>query len=120
MRKYLWLLLAIGFWINPFPIHSQGTAHFNTVTWTLSSTPGVTSQAVYRSTTSGGPYTLLATINDGTTTSYKDTAVTQGVTHYYVLTANVGTSQSVFSGQASVTDAGTNVNPQTGVAVTSQ
>lgn len=102
-------------------VHGQGTPHSNKVTWTLSTTSGVTSQKVYRGTVSGGPYTLLATIPDGTTTQYLDTNTTQGITHFYVLTALVGTNESIFTSQVSGgPDAGTNVNPQSGLAVTNQ
>jgi hypothetical protein len=112
-------ILLLAFWVAPWHIWGQGILHFNTLTWTLSTTPGVTVQKVYRGTVSGGPYTLLATINNGTATTYQDTAVTLGQKHCYVLTATAG-SESVFGTEACVTDAGTNVNPQTGLAVTSQ
>lgn len=98
-------------------VHGQGTAHYNALVWTLSPTSGVTSQKVYRGTVSGGPYTLLTTINDDVTTSFNDTAVTLGTKHCYVLTASIGTQESVFSTETCATDGGTNVNPQTAPAV---
>lgn len=98
---------------------AQGILHFTKLTWTPSTTPGVTAQKVYRGTVSAGPYTLIATIPDGTTATYQDNDMTQGVTHYYVLTAMKGTNESVFTSQVSATDLGTNVNPQTGLAVAS-
>lgn len=101
------------------PAHAQGSPHFNTLGWTASSTAGVTSQKVYRGTSAAGPFTLIATIPNGTTVTFQDNDTTQGVTHYYVLTALIGTNESVFSTKVNATDVGTNVNPQTGVTVTS-
>jgi len=114
------LLAALAFWINPWHVRGQGIAHFNTLTWNLSTSTGVTSQKIYRGTVSGGPYTLLATINDDTTKTYQDSAVSLGATHCYVFTALAGTSESVFSTEVCAVDKGTNVNPQTGLAVTGQ
>ena len=56
-----------------------------------------------RSTTSGGPYTTVAS---PTTTSYTDTGLSNGTTYYYVVAAvnSVGTSGN--SNQASATPAG--------------
>lgn len=120
MKRIAYWVMALWFWIMPFHLFAQGTAHFNTLNWTASTTSGVTSQNVYRSTVSGGPYTLLGTIQNGTVTTFKDTQVTAGTKHCYVVTALVLTSESGFSGEACTTDVGTNVNPQTGVGVTSQ
>ena len=56
-----------------------------------------------RSTTSGGPYTTVAS---PTTTSYTDTGLSNGTTYYYVVAAvnSVGTSGN--SNQASATPEG--------------
>ncbi|MDW2799910.1 Ig-like domain-containing protein [Clostridium boliviensis] len=52
-----------------------------------------TSYTVKRAITAGGPYTAIAT--DITDTSYTDTAVTNGTTYYYIITAiNNGTEIS--------------------------
>ncbi len=110
-------LFLIALWMAMSVVHGQGTAHYNALVWTLSPTSGVTSQKVYRGTVSGGPYTLLTTINDDVTTSFNDTAVTLGTKHCYVLTASIGTQESVFSTETCATDGGTNVNPQTAPAV---
>jgi fibronectin type III domain protein len=69
--------------------------------WTQSTSSGVTQNKVYRSTTSGGPYTLLATIS--ATTAFSDTSVSSGRTYYYVVTAVTSAGQSGFSNQASAT-----------------
>ena len=78
------------------------TSHSVTLTWTASTTTGVTGYNVYRSTTTGGPYTKL-TSTAVTGTTYTDNSVTAGATYYYVATALVGSSESGYSGQASAT-----------------
>ena len=59
--------------------------HTVALTWTPSTSTGVTGYKVSRATTSGGPYTLLSTL--GTVSSYTDTTVQSGLTYYYVVTA---------------------------------
>lgn len=54
---------------------------------------------VQRSGTTGGPYTTVGTVPLGTLT-YLDTAVTPGVTYYYVVTAYNPGGDSAFSNQA--------------------
>ncbi|MEW6769994.1 MAG: hypothetical protein AB1330_01190 [Bacillota bacterium] len=46
--------------------------------------PNLSGYRVYRSTVSGGPYTLVATV---TTNYYQDTGLTNGQTYYYVVTS---------------------------------
>ena len=78
-------------------------SHSATLTWTASVSSNVAGYDVFRSTTSGGPYTQ---INSSliTSTTYTDNAVQAGQTYYYVLTA-VSTSgvQSTYSTQVSGT-----------------
>jgi len=69
------------------------------LSWTASY--GAAAYNVNRSTGSGGPYTVVTSGLTGT--SYIDTAVTNGVTCYYVVTATAGNAISVNSGQASAT-----------------
>jgi fibronectin type 3 domain-containing protein len=55
---------------------------------------------IYRSTTSGGPYTMINSSLDGTT-AYTDSTVTSGTTYYYVATAvNSSSEESGYSNQA--------------------
>ncbi len=54
-----------------------------TLTWAASG--GATSYAIKRATTSGGPYTTLAT--DLTGTSYTDTSISHDTAYYYVVVA---------------------------------
>ncbi len=66
--------------------------------WTASS--GATSYNVKRSTTSGGPYTTLAS---PTTTSYTDTGLTNATPYFYVVSAVNTSGESANSAQASAT-----------------
>ena len=75
-------------------------SHSVTLTWTASTSSGVTGYYVFRSTTNGGPYTQL-TSTAVTGTTYTDTSVSALTTYYYVVTALVGSSQSGYSSQAS-------------------
>lgn len=57
---------------------------------------------VLRSTTSGGPYDPVATVDAGTT-SHKDTSVANSTTYHYVVRTTAGTWSSADSTQVSVT-----------------
>src|SRR5262249_41151001 len=59
--------------------------HTVALSWTASTSTGVAGYNVYRGTTSGGPYTLLAAV--GSTTIYTDSTVVSNQTYYYVVTA---------------------------------
>src|SRR6266849_5858489 len=67
--------------------------------WTASS--GAASYNVKRSTTSGGPYTTIAT--GIATTNHTDTGLTNGNAYYYVVSAVNSCSESGNSNQASAT-----------------
>jgi hypothetical protein len=70
------------------------------LSWLQSTSPGVTQNKVYRSITSGGPYTLVTTI--AAATSYQNTGLTSGQTYHYVVTAvNSSGLESPASNQAS-------------------
>jgi hypothetical protein len=85
-----------------------GTGGAINLTWTPSTSSGVTEQRVKRSTVSGGPYTLVTTIANNTTSSYGDSGLTNGTTYYYVVTAYDGTQalESANSNQSSATPSG--------------
>ncbi len=72
------------------------------LTWTGVS--GATEYRIYRSTTSGGPYSLIGSVPDPTT-SYDDTTVSGGTTYYYVVRTFKG-CESVDSNEASATATG--------------
>ncbi|MFC5470377.1 cellulose binding domain-containing protein, partial [Cohnella suwonensis] len=69
------------------------------LSWTASA--GATSYTVKRATTSGGPYTNVAT--GIATTTYADTGLTNGTTYYYVVSATNAAGESANSSQASAT-----------------
>lgn len=70
-----------------------------TVNWTAVS--GATGYDVLRSTTSGGPYTIVGSNLTGT--SFINAGLTSGVTYYYVVAAYNGTSEGMNSSQVSAT-----------------
>ncbi|MFC5472155.1 glycoside hydrolase family 6 protein [Cohnella suwonensis] len=72
------------------------------LSWTASS--GATSYSVKRATTSGGPYTNVAT--GVTATSYTNTGLTNGTAYYYVVSASNSAGESANSSQASATPSG--------------
>jgi hypothetical protein len=80
---------------------TQAVAHSVTLTWTAS-TSTVVGYNVYRSTVSGGPYTLI-TSSTVPGTTYTDNGVQAGVTYFYVVTAvDSNGNESAFSNEASV------------------
>ena len=90
------LLLAM---VICWPAKAQGpTPHSITLTWTPSTTSGVTAQKVYRSTTSGGPYTAIASLGPSVT-SYVDSSGSGGTKYYYVVTALAGSNESAPSNE---------------------
>lgn len=97
------LILALALAVFP-SFHSglfaQGSAHGVTLIWTAG-TNDVTYN-VYRSITSGGPYTQIATNVSALT--YFDSTGTQGTKYFYVVTgAAPGFLESSFSNEVSAT-----------------
>jgi len=80
----------------PAPTNLTATAGDTQVSLTWSASSGATSYNVKRSGTSGGPYTQIAA---PTSTSYTDTALTNGMTYYYVVSALNSTGESANSAQ---------------------
>ena len=72
------------------------------VTWDV--VPGATTYNLWRATTSGGPYTLIAGNIGSVNLGYDDNAVTNLTTYYYAVTAN-GVGTSVNSAEVSATPA---------------
>jgi hypothetical protein len=73
------------------------------LSWTASQSPGIAGYNIYRSTTSGGPYSKINSALDPNIT-YNDLAVQDGVTYYYVTTAvNNQGQESGYSNQSSAT-----------------
>jgi hypothetical protein len=70
------------------------------LSWNAS--PGATQYAVYRSTSNGGPYSLVGT---SAATAFSDPGVACSATLYYVVTAGNGSCSSDISNQAQATTA---------------
>ncbi|MEJ2043954.1 MAG: alginate lyase family protein [Reinekea sp.] len=73
---------------------------------------GATGYSINRSTTSGGPYTIVASDVKGS--SYTDTSVTNGTTYYYTVTASNSAGTSELSPEDSTTPVRPLVNVATG------
>ena len=70
------------------------------LSWNASTSPNLTGYNIYRSTTSGGPYSKLNS-SAVPSTAYNDAAVQSGLTYYYVSTAvNTSGEESIYSNQA--------------------
>ena len=77
---------------------TAATQHTVDLTWDASA--DAVSYNIYRGTVSGGPYTMVNTSPDSTTT-YTDSTVVSGRTYYYVATAvNSKSEESGYSNQA--------------------
>ncbi len=81
----------------PTGITATAAATQVTVSWSLVN--GATGYNVKRSTTSGGPYTIVAAGVTGT--AYTNTGLVNGTTYYYVVSARSATAESANSAQAS-------------------
>lgn len=93
------------------PTGLAATAGNAQVSLTWNGTAGATSYNVKRSTTSGGPYTTIAS---PTSTNYTDTGLTKGVAYYYVVSAVNSGGESANSSEVSATP----LVPATSVQVT--
>jgi fibronectin type 3 domain-containing protein len=90
------------------PTNLTATSGNAVVTLAWSNSAGATRYNVKRATTSGGPYTQLAA---PTVTGYTDSAVTNGTTYYYVVSAVNSSGESANSAQVSATPSATSVAP---------
>jgi fibronectin type 3 domain-containing protein len=86
--------------VPPVPANVVATGGNGQVGLSWSASSGATSYNVKRSTTSGGPYTTIAS---PTTTGYTNTGLTNGTTYYYVVSAVNTAGESANSSQVSAT-----------------
>lgn len=85
-----WAILAPSAPVFPTGLNAVLDSSGKEAKLTWNATPGANSYNVKRSTTSGGPYTTIAT--NITSTSYTDSTVTAGKKYYYTVSAvNNGT-----------------------------
>jgi hypothetical protein len=82
------------------PVNLAGLATSGQVALTWTATPGATSYTIKRSTTTGGPYTVIGTAISAV---YQDTTAVNNTTYYYVVSASLGSEQSGDSNQVSAT-----------------
>src|SRR4030067_1615229 len=76
------------------------------LSWTPSLTGGTTEQRIYRSTATGGPYSIINTIPNNSISTYTDsTGLTNGTTYYYVVRAFGGGQESGNSNEANTVPA---------------
>lgn len=73
------------------------------VSWTATTSTWADGYHVLRSTTSGGPYSVVATINGVGTTSYTDSGLAFSTTYHYVVRAWKGAWTSPLTAQVSRT-----------------
>jgi|ERR1700722_7527808 hypothetical protein len=88
---------TLGMDAGGHPTGEGGALHSVTLSWSASSTAGVT-YTVLRSTASGSGYS--SQISGLTALTWTDTAVMPGVTYYYVVDDSLGSSTSTYSNQA--------------------
>lgn len=119
MKRWIGILiLGIGLALCPTAKAQTPVQHGITVSWTASTTPGVTYN-IYGATASGGPYTKLTTA-PVSTLSFLDATATDGKAHFYVATSVSATGvESQFSTQTTATALAV-PNPPTGLAATAQ
>ena len=86
---------------TPTPTPSSPQSHSVSISWTPSTSAGVTSYNVYRSSVSGGPY---AVVGNASSSSFTDNTVKAGATYFYVVTSlNASQIESVVSSETKVT-----------------
>ncbi|MBN1347887.1 T9SS type A sorting domain-containing protein [candidate division KSB1 bacterium] len=117
-----------GCWIGPIaPLNVTAGSGFNAMvplSWDF--IYGVSDTKIYhiyRSTTSGGPYTSVATVDlstrgvlGGSMRDWIDTGVTNGTTYYYKISAMVGSVESFKSTEVSATPSATGYEIECGWA----
>lgn len=81
------------------PTNVAGTSGDSQATLTWTASAGATSYNVKRAAVSGGPYTQIAA---PTSTTYNDTALTNGTAYYYVVSAINSLGESANSAEVSV------------------
>jgi hypothetical protein len=86
--------------IPPTPTNLTATSGNGSVGLSWSASSSALNYRVKRATTSGGPYTQIAT---PVTTSHTDTPLTNGTTYYYVVSAVNSLGESANSAQVSAT-----------------
>lgn len=108
MKQYLALavivlsLLAMPQAATKKPMIATTTAHSVTLTWTASTSTGITGYNVYRNTTTTNSCSLTEAflVGVGNVLTYTDTAVTNGASYCYYVTALSSGGESAPSNEA--------------------
>jgi chitinase len=88
--------------LAPTNLAATGANRRINLQWTQSTSANIAQNRIYRSTTSGGTYTLIATINAAT--SYSNRGLSRNATFFYRVTAVNGSGvESAPSNEASAT-----------------
>ncbi len=117
---YLNITSSEGTWVDSFPVHvvnqlpdsptgvvaGDGFRMCVPLTWNISA--NYSTFRIYRSTVSGGPYTLIDSVdvsgrNYFDNEDYIDTNVTAGTMYYYVIVSVVDSTESPYSAEVSAT-----------------
>ena len=103
MKRIFWIIVWLALSTAAVAQHGIMLGNGSGGGWTLSTTPGITSQLVCRSTSTGTENCAvpLTTIANNTTASYLDTTGVAGTKYFYVLEACIGAICSVPSVEAS-------------------
>ncbi len=117
-RRFLRLKVTDNLTPPPAPASPSATLGTGQAGLTWNASTGAETYSVKRATTSGGPYTTVA--SGLTALSYNDTTVATGTTYYYIITAtNSADGESLASAEVTVTTpASWAPNAPTGLAAT--
>jgi large repetitive protein len=117
--KTLLLLIACSLFL--VRAGEAATAHYVDLNWGASPSPGIVNYLVYRSLTTGGPYTNIGQ-TAATVLTYHDATVLAGTTYYYVVTAKDANNESAKSNEAKAVVPADPVppNPPVNLTVTAQ
>jgi len=99
--------------VPPVPAGLTATASVGRVflKWTPDNDATTQGYSILRSTTSGGPYTSIASWTDNTYPQYTDGTVVNGTTYYYVISANNKSGTSAVSAETSASPAASGALP---------
>ena len=104
-------MIPLAWAVPAAPASLTATPGNTQVSLSWSAVTGATSYNIYDSTSSGGPYTKVAS---STNTSYSVTGLANGTAYYFVVTAVNSSGESGYSNQASATP----VSPPVSAAMT--
>ncbi len=90
--------------LAPTNLAVTGLDNIVALDWDDNTEPDLVGYNVYRSTSSGGPYTRIARARDVVSSEYTDDTSATGIGHYYVVTAvNTSANESDYSNEVSAT-----------------